>query len=117
MAHKGLAWSHVKVFDRVGPGEYCSTNRLPHHGVPARARARYTAGVDSSDLDPEVAQQLTRAVRERLDWFGRLRRRMELRGFPPTDPLYIAVTRCYNAAQELHVRAHYASCRGGVGRG
>jgi len=41
---------------------------------------------------------------------------MELRGFPPTDPLYVSVSKCYDAAQELHVRAHYASCRGGVGR-
>jgi hypothetical protein len=66
--------------------------------------------VDSSNLDPRVAEQLTRAVRRRLDWFGQLRRRMELRGFPPTDPLYLAVTRCYDAAQELHVRTHYVSC-------
>jgi hypothetical protein len=66
--------------------------------------------VDSSNLDPHVADQLARAVRQRLDWFGRLRRRMELRGFPPTDPLYLAVSRCYDAAQELHVRTHYVSC-------
>ena len=66
--------------------------------------------MDSSNLDPRVADQLARAVRQRLDWFGRLRRRMELRGFPPTDPLYLAVTRCYDAAQELHVRTHYVSC-------
>ena len=83
----------------------------------ARRAGRDTGrAVDSSDLDPLVAQQLTRAVRARLEWFGRLRRRMELRGFPPTDPLYISVSKCYDAAQELHVRAHYASCKGGVGR-
>ena len=71
--------------------------------------------VDSYDLPIEQAIALQRAVRRRLAWFGRLRRRMELRGFPPTDPLYMAVTRCYNATQELHVRCHYASCKGGVG--
>ena len=61
--------------------------------------------VDSSNVDPRVAQQLARAVRVRLEWLGRLRRRMELRGFPATDPLYLAVARFYDAAQELHVRA------------
>ena len=73
--------------------------------------------MESRDLPPELAAALQRAVRRRLAWFGRLRRRMELRGFPPTDPLYISVSKCYDAVQELHVRAHYASCRGGVGAG
>jgi hypothetical protein len=72
--------------------------------------------VESYDLDTETAQKLRRAVAARLRWFGLLRRRMELRGFPPTDPLYISVSKCYDATQELHVRCHYASCRGGVGR-
>jgi hypothetical protein len=72
--------------------------------------------VESYDLDTETAQRLRRAVAKRLRWFGRLRRRMELRGFPPTDALYISVSKCYAATQELHVRAHYASCRSGVGR-
>jgi hypothetical protein len=72
--------------------------------------------VASYELDPEKAAALTAAVRKRLEWFGLLRRRMELRGFPPTDPMYVSVTRCYHAMEELHVCAHYASCKSGVGR-
>jgi hypothetical protein len=72
--------------------------------------------VDSYELPTETAQQLTRAVAKRLRWFGLLRRRMELRGFPPIDPLYVSVSKCYDAAQELHVRSHYASCKSGVGK-
>ena len=73
--------------------------------------------MDSDDLDTDTAQKLTRAVAKRLRWFGLLRRRMELRGFPPTDPLYTSVSKCYDVTQELHVRAHYASCASGVGKG
>jgi hypothetical protein len=41
---------------------------------------------------------------------------MELLGFPPDDPLYIAASRAHDALQELHVRAHYCTCTSGVGR-
>jgi hypothetical protein len=41
---------------------------------------------------------------------------MEQQGFPPDDELYRACSRAWDAMQELHVRAHYASCTSGVGR-
>lgn len=72
--------------------------------------------MDSSNLTIQQARTLTESLRRPLNYLGKLRRRMELTGFPPNDPLYQATTRAFNAMQELHVRTHYLSCEGGVGR-
>jgi hypothetical protein len=71
--------------------------------------------MDSRVISPAAADALMRQVGAHLNWLGRLRRRMELLGFSPEDPLYRACSEAYNAMQELHVRAHYASCTSGVG--
>lgn len=76
---------------------------------------RYGRGVDSTHLQPEQATRVCRSVRRSLAYVGRLRRRMEVLGFPPDDPLYRAASRAHDALQELHVRAHYCSCTSGVG--
>lgn len=70
--------------------------------------------MDSSHIKPEQAQRLCEQIRRSLAHVGRLRRRMEVLGFPPTDPLYISASRAHDALQELHVRAHYCSCTSGV---
>ena len=72
--------------------------------------------MDSSHIQPHQAQALCRQVRRSLAHVGRLRRRMEVLGFPPTDTLYVAASRAHDALQELHVRAHYCSCTSGVGK-
>jgi hypothetical protein len=79
------------------------------------AAASYDAAVDSRSITPEQAQKLQRTIRAQLAYLGRLRRRMEMLGFPPTDTLYRAVSRAHDAMQEVHVRAHYCACRSGVG--
>ena len=66
-------------------------------------------------LTPEQAQRLFKLVGVRLRWLGHVRRRMELKGFEPADPLYVATCKAYDALHELHVRAHYAGCESGVG--
>jgi len=71
--------------------------------------------VDSSHIKPDQATELCRQVRRSLSYIGRLRRRMELLGFPPDDPLYRSASEAHDALQELHVRAHYCSCTSGVG--
>jgi hypothetical protein len=71
--------------------------------------------MDSSHIKPEQAIELCRLVRRSLSFVGRLRRRMELLGFPPDDPLYRSTSDAHDALQELHVRAHYCSCTSGVG--
>jgi hypothetical protein len=72
--------------------------------------------VDSSDIKPDQAARLCKQVRRSLEYLGRLRRRMELLGFPPEDSLYRAASRAHDAMQELHVRAHYCCCTSGVAK-
>jgi hypothetical protein len=72
--------------------------------------------VDWTQIKPEQGRRLCDSVRPALAYVGRLRRRMELLGFPPNDPLYVAASRAHDALQELHVRAHYCSCTSGVAR-
>ncbi len=72
--------------------------------------------VDSSHIKPDQAAKLCRTLRRSLDFLGRLRRRMEVLGFPPDDPLYRSASRAHDALQELHVRAHYCCCTSGVAK-
>lgn len=71
--------------------------------------------MDSSRIQHHAARQLCSQLRRPLGYLGRLRRRMEVLGFPPTDPLYLDTRRAQEALQDLHVRAHYLSCPQGVG--
>jgi hypothetical protein len=72
--------------------------------------------VDSEDLTSEQARRVGAVVGRYLNYLGRLRERMQRRGFPPTDPLVLSVTKAWNEAHELSVRLHYLSCSSGVGR-
>ena len=54
-------------------------------------------------------------LRRQLSYLGALRRRMELRGFPPDDALYADAADAFNALHALCVRLHYLSCTSGVG--
>jgi hypothetical protein len=80
------------------------------------AAGLYRGGVDSSQIKPHQAAQLRQTVRRPLVFMGRMRRRMELLGFPPDDPLYLSICQAHNALQEVHVRAHYCACTTGVGK-
>ncbi|MDW8262847.1 MAG: hypothetical protein RMJ35_10010, partial [Phycisphaerales bacterium] len=78
-------------------------------------------GLDSSSMDsrqirPNQAERLCQALRPPLAYLGRLRRRMELLGFPPDDPLYRTAARAFEAVQDLYVQSHYLTCPHGVGR-
>jgi hypothetical protein len=72
--------------------------------------------VDSRAIQPRTADELRQRIRPSLAFLGRLRQRMEHRGFPPDDELYCSVAKAYLAMQELHVRLHYQSCEHGVGK-
>jgi hypothetical protein len=72
--------------------------------------------VDSSGIQPQQAARLREALRRQLRYIGGLRRRMEVLGFPPDDPLYRSTCRSHDALQELHVLAHYCACTSGVGK-
>ena len=72
--------------------------------------------MDSADLTPEQAERLGADVRNMLRYLNRLCQRMTRLGFPVHDPLYVAVVKARAAIQDLHMAAHYASCKHGVGR-
>lgn len=72
--------------------------------------------MSTSRLTPEQAEKLRLAVAKRLRFFNRLEKRLQQLGFPPDDPVMFAASRARAHVQDLHVAAHYASCRRGVGR-
>jgi hypothetical protein len=71
--------------------------------------------VDSSGLKPWQAKRIAAALGPAVGYRYRLRRRMEVRGFPPQDPLYQLVMQAYKALHHLYIELHYRSCNG-VGR-
>jgi hypothetical protein len=57
--------------------------------------------MDSSQLTRDQRHKLLMAVADRRDYFGKLKERMEATGWPPDDPLFVAVRKAWDAAQEL----------------
>jgi hypothetical protein len=79
--------------------------------VHPHARGEY----DTNDLRSDQAAALGRAIRRSLNYYSRLRTRMERKGFPPGDPLFRLVDRAYDAVHHLSFHVHYLSCGSGVG--
>ena len=61
-------------------------------------------------------QALLDSVRRYLRYLGRLRDRMNQRGFPPGDPVYQAATDAFHAVHTLSVELHYLACKLGTAR-
>jgi len=72
--------------------------------------------MDSNHLTAEQARRLRLQVAAKLRWLNKLQERLKRLGFPPEDSIYRATTKARDAMQDLHVAAHYAGCRHGVGR-
>jgi hypothetical protein len=70
--------------------------------------------VTSDDLTRAQADAMLASVRRQLRYLGRLRDRMNERGFPPNDPLHLAVTGAFNAVHALSVELHYLTCAPGT---
>jgi hypothetical protein len=51
-----------------------------------------------------------------LRYLGKLRQRMDKRGFTPSDKLYGLVNEAYDKVHHLSVELHYLSCGDVVGR-
>jgi len=60
------------------------------------------------------AKQVKAALAPGFRYVARLRARME-KTFKPTDPLFQATQRAYDAMHAMDVAWHYASCKSGVG--
>ena len=57
--------------------------------------------MDGSELSNSQAAQMRDAVRPCLGYLYRVKRRMELRGFPMNDELFRATNGAYDAVQGL----------------
>jgi hypothetical protein len=70
--------------------------------------------VTSDDLTRAQAEAMLASVRRQLRYLGKLRDRMNGRGFQPNDPLYLAATGAFNAVHALSVELHYLTCAPGT---
>jgi hypothetical protein len=77
---------------------------LPRSAVVIRAPPRHRGGVTSEDLTTEQARRIGDVVGRQLGYLCKLRERMHVMGFPPTDPLYADVDAAYKAVQVLGAR-------------
>jgi hypothetical protein len=68
------------------------------------------------DIQPEHARIIAERLRSLLNYLGRLKQRMERRGFSQDDPLYRTVFGAWQAVYSLTVELHYLSCKSGVGK-
>jgi hypothetical protein len=71
--------------------------------------------MDAHSIKPADAKRIGNALQPGLDYLRRLRERMVAVEFLPNDPLFAAVVKAHDAAGELFMAMHYASCPGGVG--
>jgi hypothetical protein len=58
------------------------------------------------------AQVINKALFPGLNYLCRLRNRMVKVGFLPDDPLFLLVSKAYDAVYRLHMETHYLSCNG-----
>ncbi len=72
--------------------------------------------MNSSSLTPAQAGILYAQLTAHLRYFGRLKSRMEQKGFPTGDPLYANVLRAYNAIHAAAVQTHYLTIESGVAK-
>ena len=83
----------------------------------SKLRGRWdTFPVTNEDLTIEQATRLRDQIAARLRWLTKLETRLKRLGFRPKDKLQVATIAASAAMQDLHVAAHYASCKHGVGK-
>jgi hypothetical protein len=83
------------------------------HCIPGRREAHR---MDSNDLRRWQVQKIRRALERTLGYLTRLKRRMEVVGFPTNDPLFLDVVKTQHAMQDLVMELHYLGCQSGVGK-
>jgi hypothetical protein len=72
--------------------------------------------MDCRDLTAAQVDAIHDRLAPYVRYLGRLRRRMDSRGFPHTDELLRAADKAYSTARDLSITLHYLSCKSGVGR-
>jgi hypothetical protein len=72
--------------------------------------------MDSRDLTCDQCRQMHRALFSLANYLHGVVQRMERRGFPPDDALYVKAKCAYDGVRSLYGELHHLSCRTGVGR-
>lgn len=72
--------------------------------------------MDSRKLTIEEARKLSDGLFPGANYLIRLRQRMTIAGFLPSDEIFRLVIKAQDAMQHLCTAVHYASCKSGVGR-
>jgi hypothetical protein len=72
--------------------------------------------MDHTQLTKEQVTRLHETLFPTVNLLNRLERRMTRLGFPPNDPLYLAVVKAQSAARDLYQAVRRLSCASGVGR-
>lgn len=72
--------------------------------------------MNSEQLTCEQCRQLHAKLFPLANYLCRVKKRMEKRGFPTADPLYVRTKEAYDAVCCLQMELHYMSCQTGVGR-
>ena len=70
--------------------------------------------MDSTSLTEQQAELLRNRIGTMLGYVGRLQRRMQLLGWPSSDPLYQNVRAAEDALHDLHVRLIYLAAPPGT---
>jgi hypothetical protein len=71
--------------------------------------------MNSSDVTKAQAKVISAALYKRLNYLGRLRKRMDQLRFSPDDELYKLVAAVWDKLHRLSVHVHYMAC--GIGGG
>ena len=69
--------------------------------------------MNSSELQTWQARKIRDVLRPALGYLSRLKRRMEVTGFPPDDELYVLTVKAQQLMQELLMELHYLSSESG----
>ena len=66
--------------------------------------------MDSHDLDAHQLDQLADKARQMTAYLHALKQRMERRGFPVDDDLFVRTQQAFDKVQHLFTTLHYLSC-------
>jgi hypothetical protein len=72
--------------------------------------------ITAQTIKTEDARKINDKLAPAMRYIVKLYERMEKAGCPSDDSFRIALTRAYDAMQDLATELHYMSCKEGVGR-
>ena len=95
----------------------CNSTTVIPRPIPFPPRSEYVPGMaNGKSIERWQARKINDALYPGINYLARLQERMIRVGFTLDDPLYVLVTKAYDAMLHLSGELHYRSCEGGAGR-